>query len=54
LPMVCLNTGGGFWNIFNGSQPHATAQIRRGMTIGRGRLWVRRDFRPSRRCSFSR
>lgn len=53
LPTVCpLNTSGGFWNIFNGCQPHATAQIRRGMTIGRGRPWPRRDFRPTGAARF--
>jgi NAD(P)-dependent dehydrogenase (short-subunit alcohol dehydrogenase family) len=52
LPTVCLNTSGGFWNIFNCCQPHATAQIRRGMTIGRGRPWARRDFRPTGAARF--
>ena len=36
LPTACLNTSAGFGTIFNGYRPHGTAQIRRGITIGRG------------------
>jgi len=44
LPTACLNTSAGFGTIFNGYRPHGTAQIRRGITIGRGQPSARRDF----------